>query len=86
MSICASGSIGPIFSTSSEVAFGAVIMGSPGFDVFSKLIMSIPGSPLISLTVLTSTMSAITGSSSGALGIVMQNLADYYLSNGLNPE
>ncbi|PBH81998.1 hypothetical protein BGU59_19490 [Clostridioides difficile] len=35
-------------------------MAAPGFDVFSKLIMSIPGSPLISLTVLTSTMSAIT--------------------------
>ncbi|WP_199799193.1 hypothetical protein, partial [Clostridioides difficile] len=42
------------------------------------------GSPLISLTVLTSTMSAITGSSSGALGIVMPNFADYYLSTGLN--
>ncbi|AUA37922.1 permease [Clostridioides difficile] len=86
LSIGASGSIGPIFATSSAVAFGAVIMAAPGFDVFSKLIMSIPGSPLISLTVLTSTMSAITGSSSGALGIVMPNFADYYLSTGLNPE
>lgn len=86
LSIGASGSIGPIFATSSAVAFGAVIMSAPGFDIFSKLIMSIPGSPLISLTVLTSTMSAITGSSSGALGIVMPNFADYYLSTGLNPE
>lgn len=31
-------------------------------------------------------MSAITGSSSGALGIVMPNFAQYYLDQGLNPE
>lgn len=86
LSVGASSSIIPIFATSSAVAFGSVVMGAPGFSVFSEIITSIPGSPLISLTVLTSTMSAITGSASGALGIVMPNFADYYLSTGLNPE
>lgn len=86
ISIGASGSIGPIFATASAVAFGAVVMIAPGFELFSDLILKIPGSPLISLTVLTSAMSAITGSSSGALGIVMPNFADYYLSTGLAPE
>lgn len=86
MSIGATGSVGPIFATSSAVAFGAVVMIAPGFKVFSDLILNIPGSPLISLTVLTSSMAAITGSSSGALGIVMPNFSEYYLSTGLNPE
>lgn len=82
----ASGSIAPIFSTASAVAFGAVVMIAPGFQLFSDLILKIPGSPLISLTVLTASMSAVTGSSSGALGIVMPNFAEYYLSTGLDPE
>ncbi|MGH1831279.1 GntP family permease [Enterococcus gilvus] len=86
LSVGATGSVGPIFATSSAVAFGAVVMIAPGFKIFSDLILNIPGSPLISLTVLTSAMSAITGSSSGALGIVMPNFSDYYLSTGLNPE
>ncbi|WP_137663603.1 GntP family permease [Enterococcus hulanensis] len=86
MSVGATGSVGPIFATSSAVAFGAVVMIAPGFKVFSDLILNIPGSPLISLTVLTSSMAAITGSSSGALGIVMPNFSEYYLSTGLNPE
>lgn len=80
------GAIGPIFATASAVAFGAVVMVAPGFTFFSDLILNIPGSPMISLTVLTGSMSAITGSSSGALGIVMPNFAQHYLDTGLHPE
>ncbi|WP_314059660.1 GntP family permease [uncultured Vagococcus sp.] len=86
LNLGATGAIGPIFATASAVAFGAVVMIAPGFKIFSDIIMNIPGNPLISLTVLTSSMSAITGSSSGALGIVMPNFADYYLSKGLDPQ
>jgi len=86
LSIGASGSVGPIFATSSSVAFGAVIMIAPGFSFFSELIMSIPGNPLISLTTLTALMSGVTGSSSGSLGIVMPNFAQYYLETGINPQ
>lgn len=86
LSIGASSSIGPIFATASAVAFGAVTMAAPGFEFFSDLILGIPGSPYISLTVLTGAMSAITGSSSGALGIVMPNYAQYFLDAGLHPE
>ncbi|WP_392562292.1 hypothetical protein RHO12_02065 [Orbus sturtevantii] len=86
LSIGASGSVGPIFATASSVAFGTVIMIAPGFSFFSQLIMSIPGNPLISLTALTALMSGVTGSSSGALGIVMPNFAQYYLDTGIAPE
>ncbi|MGT2844630.1 GntP family permease [Streptococcus hongkongensis] len=82
----ASSSVAPIFATASAVAFGALVMVAPGFKVFSDLIMNIPGNPLFSLTVLTASMSAITGSSSGALGIVMPNFAQYYLDSGADPE
>lgn len=86
LSIGASGAMAPIFATSSAVAFGAVVLLAPGFSLISKAILGIPGSPLISLTLLTSAMSAITGSSSGALGIVMPGFAHHYLATGLNPQ
>ncbi|KWX72957.1 cytochrome C biogenesis protein CcmE [Paenibacillus riograndensis] len=86
LSIGASGSIAPIFATASAVAFGSVLMAAPGFEFFSNLITSIPGDPLISLTVLTACISAITGSSSGTLGIVMPNFTDFYLNAGIHPE
>lgn len=80
------GSIGPIFATALAVAFGAVVMGAPGFQTISDAILKIPGGPLVSLTVLTALMSGITGSSSGALGIVMPAYAEHYLAAGLAPE
>ncbi|HEL0443615.1 TPA: GntP family permease [Streptococcus equi subsp. zooepidemicus] len=86
LSIGASGAVGPIFATASAVAFGSVVTAASGFSVFSDIILNIPGPPVISLTVLTSAMAAITGSSSGALGIVMPNFAQYYLDAGVSPE
>ncbi|HEK9986569.1 TPA: GntP family permease [Streptococcus equi subsp. zooepidemicus] len=86
LSIGASGAVGPIFATASAVAFGSVVTAASGFGVFSDVVLNIPGPPVISLTVLTSAMAAITGSSSGALGIVMPNFAQYYLDAGVSPE
>src|SRR5699024_7809965 len=40
----------------------------------------------VNLGFLTALMSAITGSSSGSLGIIIPNYAEYYLQLGLNPE
>lgn len=86
LSVGASSSIGPIFTTASAVAFGAVVMAAPGFSVFAEIMLNIPGGPLVSLTVLTAVMSGITGSTSGALGIVMPAYAQYYLDAGVHPE
>lgn len=61
-------------------------MGAPGFQTISDAILKMPGGPLVSLTVLTALMSGITGSSSGALGIVMPAYAEHYLAAGLAPE
>ena len=82
----ASGSIMPVFITSSAVAFGVVITLAPGFKYISDFILDIPGNPLISLSVASAVFGAITGSSSGALGIVMQAFGQSYLDMGINPE
>lgn len=80
------GAISPIFFTASAVGFGSVISAAPGFKLISDLILHIPGNPLISLSIVTSLMSIITGSSSGSLGIIMQGFAKLYLDMGISPD
>lgn len=79
-------SINPIMTTASAVAFGSIVVLAPGFKFFSEIIFHLPGSPLISLTALTSFIAGITGSSSGAVGIVMPTYAQQYLDMGIHPE
>ena len=86
LSLGANGSITPIFFTSSAVAFGVVITMAPGFKVISDMILGIPGNPLISLTIASAALGAITGSSSGGLGIVMEAFSQTYLDMGVNPD
>ncbi|MEK4538140.1 GntP family permease [Peribacillus sp. FSL K6-1552] len=86
LSLGANGSITPIFFTATTVAFGVVITMAPGFKVISDFILGIPGNPLISLTVASAALGAITGSSSGGLGIAMEAFAQSYLAMGVNPD
>ncbi|MFJ5792482.1 GntP family permease [Lysinibacillus sp. NPDC093197] len=86
LSLGANGAINPIFFTAASVAFGVVITLAPGFKVISNLILGIPGNPLISLTIASSALGAITGSASGGLGIAMEAFAQSYLAMGVNPE
>lgn len=82
----AAGSVMPAFSTSSSVAFGSVLTSASGFAIIQNLIMSIPGNPVIGLSVAASLLAGITGSSSGALGIVMESFAPTYLEMGIDPQ
>lgn len=82
----ASGAVSPAFLTAAAVGFGIVIAAAPGFQMISKFILSIPGSPLISLSASSGLMSAVTGSSSGSLGIVMGAFSKTYLAKGVDPE
>lgn len=86
LTLGANGSVMPIFFTSASVAFGVVITMAPGFKAISDFILSIPGNPLISLTIASSALGAITGSASGGLGIAMEAFADSYLAMGVNPD
>lgn len=82
----ANGSVMPILFTASSVAFGIVITLAPGFTYISNFILGIPGNPLISLSIASASFGAITGSSSGALGIVLQAFGENYLAMGINAE
>ncbi|MGO3211871.1 MAG: GntP family permease [Ruoffia tabacinasalis] len=82
----AAGSVMPAFSTSSSVAFGSVLTSASGFAIIQDMIMAIPGNPIIGLAVASSLLAGITGSSSGALGLVMESFAPNYLEMGISPE
>ncbi len=82
----ASSSITPLFFTASTIGYGVVLTMAPGFEVIKNLILSIPGNPLISLTTAAVAIGAITGSSSGTIGIVLGGFADTYLAAGVDPE
>src|SRR5690606_30683866 len=82
----ASGSVMPLLLTSSSVAFGVAITLAPGFEFISDFILGIPGDPLISLSIASAAFGGITGSSSGALGIVLQAFGENYLAMGILPD
>ena len=86
LSLGANGSITPIFFTAAAVAFGVVITMAPGFQVISDIILGLPGNPLISLSVASTALGAITGSASGGLGITMEAFSQAYLNMGVNPD
>ncbi|KXB36068.1 citrate transporter [Aerococcus christensenii] len=86
LNLGANGAVPSAFATSSSVAFGSVLTAAPGFGIIKEAIMAIPGSPLIGLSVATALLGGITGSSSGTLGIVMQNFAQSYLDMGVPAE
>ena len=75
----------PIVNTCADVGYGMAVASTMGFTVVSSWLLTLPMNPVISLSVATSIMAAITGSASGGLGIVLATLAPKYLALGLNP-
>lgn len=76
----------PVINTCADVGFGAVVGSVSGFKSISNMLLGIPGTPLISLSIATQLLCGITGSASGGLGIAMELFAKQYLALGLNPE
>lgn len=75
-----------ILNTASVVGFGAVVAAAPGFEVFKNLVLSIPGNPLVSLSVSANLLAGVAGSASGGLTIALNALAENYLALGVNPQ
>lgn len=74
------GSLLPIFNTSSEVGYGAVIASLASFTVLKEAVMSIaPSNPLISEAVAINALAGITGSASGGMSIGLEVLGARYL-------
>jgi len=73
------GSLLPVFNTSSEVGYGAVIASLPAFAVIRDAVLNIaPGNPLISIAVAVNVLAGITGSASGGLSIALQALGPQF--------
>jgi H+/gluconate symporter-like permease len=76
----------PLINTCADVGFGTVVGTVIGFKIISSALLSIPGTPLISLSLATQLMCGVTGSASGGIGIAMELFAKQYLAMGINPE
>jgi H+/gluconate symporter-like permease len=85
------GSLLPIFNTSSEVGYGAVIAALASFAVLKDAVLGIaPNNPLISEAVAINALAGITGSASGGMSIGLEVLGARYLELAqqlnINPE
>ena len=76
----------PIVNTCADVGYGMAIAATAGFKVVSGWLLTLPMHPIVSLSIATNIMAAITGSASGGLGIVLETLAPKYLALGLSPD
>ena len=83
------GAIGAILNTSAAVGFGTVVRAVPGFQDLTNIIMGVPGSPLISLSIAVNVLAGATGSASGGMGIALEALGAKYMelsvSSGIAP-
>lgn len=74
------GSLLPIFNTSSEVGYGAVIASLASFAILKEAVMGIsPGNPLVSEAIAINALAGITGSASGGMSIGLEVLGAKYL-------
>lgn len=79
-------SMSTAFTTASTIAFGSVTVGVPAFSGVFNALLSIPGNPLLSLSIATMIVSGITGSAVGSAGIAVESFAPVYLEMGIGPE
>lgn len=66
----------PVFTTASEVAYGAVIASLAVFALVQSWVFSVSDNPIIVGVVATAVISGITGSSSGGLSITLQTFGE----------
>ncbi|PWB68238.1 MAG: citrate transporter [Holophagae bacterium] len=76
----------PIVNTCADVGYGMAIAATAGFKVVSTWLLTLPMHPIVSLSIATNIMAAITGSASGGMGIVLETLVPKYLALGLSPD
>lgn len=66
-------------NTASEYGFGAIIAALPGFGTIGDFLSRIPN-PLVNVAVITTTLSGMTGSSSGGLSLTLGAFADKFIA------
>jgi H+/gluconate symporter-like permease len=86
----ATGSMTAILNTSAAVGFGTVVKTVPGFATLTKVLLNVPGTPLISEAIAVNLLAGATGSASGGMSIALEALGEKYLQiameTGISPE
>ncbi len=82
----AANAMGPAVFTAAAVGVGTVVATAPGFKSILAVIQGIPGGPVVQIAAITGFMAAVTGSPSGAEGIVMASFGKAWLATGVAPE
>jgi H+/gluconate symporter-like permease len=85
----ANASVLPVLTVGSLVGFGAVVAALPAFAMVRDAVLSVPGGPLVSLSVAMNVLCGLTGSASGGMAIALDALGDTYLrlatEHGIDP-
>ncbi|MEM7702776.1 MAG: GntP family permease [Pseudomonadota bacterium] len=76
----------PLMATSAVIGFGGVVAQTQGFASFTQWVTGSDLPPHLSMFAAASTVSGITGSSSGGLQIFMSTMAETYLALGIEPQ
>jgi len=77
--------MGPTVFTAAAVGVGIVAAAAPGFQTILDVFAKLPGGALVQMSVITGFLAAVTGSSTGALGIVIPLFGKAWLATGVNP-
>jgi H+/gluconate symporter-like permease len=84
------GALLAIFNTASEVGFGTVIKGLPGFRAIRDWVLGASRFVLVSEVIAVNVLAGITGSASGGLSIALEVMGRHYLewarTQGISPE
>lgn len=90
LSAATSGALLAIFNTASEVGYGTVMKGLPGFGVIRGFVLGASRHVLVSEAVAVNVLAGITGSASGGLSIALEVMGRPYLemarAQGVSPE
>jgi H+/gluconate symporter-like permease len=80
----------PIFNTSSEIAYGAVIASLAGFATVQAALGGLTSNVLVNEAVAVNIMAGITGSAAGGLGLALGMLGKSYAAaaaaGGVSPQ
>lgn len=82
----AANAMGPAVFTAAAVGIGTVVAVAPGFKTILAVIQQIPGGAEVQIAAITGFMATVTGSPSGAEGIVMSAFGKAWLATGVAPE
>jgi len=76
----------PMINVCAAIGFGTACAAVSGFDILKGALDQIPGSPLIQMMVAIFVASAVTGSGTGGMGLVLETMSKKFIDAGIDPQ